>query len=109
MRYEYVLYKPPSLWPDLGNIKMQGLSFRKAVEECTRLRSAIEKRGIPTDLTNELLLIADLAGYSGKEGLERFKKETSIDLVSSDYRNISKITKEVNKFNERFGRKRAVI
>ena len=96
MRYEYVLYKPPSLWPPLGNLNMQGMNFREMLEECGRLRTAVEDRGIPADLADEYFLMIEAAGYSGKKGLEKFKKETSIDLASSDYRNIQKISEKTN-------------
>ncbi len=100
MKYEYVLYKPPSLWPSLGEISIAGLSFKEFLGECGRLRKAAEGKGIPSDLTDEYFLMVGGGGYSGKKGLERFKKDTSIDLVSSDYRNIKKITELTNTYSQ---------
>ena len=97
MKYEYVLYKPPMFWPSLGEISLRDLSFKDAIEECERLRKAVEEKGIPTDLTDELFLMIDASGYFGKEGLMKFKKETSIDLISSSYKNLEKITELTNR------------
>ncbi len=96
MKYEYVLYKPTSLWPPLGELFVMGLNFRQALDECGRMRKAVEDIGVPADLTDELFLMIESSGYKGKEGLSKFKKDTSIDLVSSDYRNIEAITKKTN-------------
>jgi len=105
--YEYVLYKPPSMWPYLGNIRIGDVDFIHWLEECQRQRQAIEKKGIPSDLTDEYFLMIEAGGYSGKEGLERFKKETSVDLISSDYRNIGVITKQVNRLSEELAKSNA--
>lgn len=99
MKYEYVLYKLPSLWPPL-EIKIGGIGFKQALAECERLRKAVEGKGIPSDLTDECFLMIEGAGYSGKRELERFKKETSIDLISSDYRNIERIAEQTNRFSQ---------
>ncbi|MFA5856228.1 MAG: cobalamin-dependent protein [Candidatus Pacearchaeota archaeon] len=104
MSYEYILYKPPTLWPKLGNVKFAGLDFMTFLEECEKLRKAIELKGIPADLTDEYFLMIDSAGYKGKEGLIRFKKDTSIDLVSGDYSNIEKIRESTNRFSEELTR-----
>ena len=96
MKYEYVLYKPPALWPPLGNIKLHNFDFKYILEECGRLRKAVEEQGVPADLTDEYFLMIEGVGYSGKDGLMRFKKETAIDLISSDYPNIERITEQTN-------------
>ncbi len=95
MRYEYVLYKPTSLWP-LLDLRVQGLNFRQWLNECDRLRKAVEDSGVPVDLTDEHFLMIEGAGYTGKSGLMRFKEETAIDLASSDYPNIERITALTN-------------
>jgi len=106
MKYEYVLYKPPSLWPSLGKISLNGMDFRSMLEECGKMRKAVEEElKIPTDLTDEYFLIIESSGYKGKEGIARFKKETSIDLASGDYRNIERMTQEANKYGENLVRR----
>ena len=99
MTYEYVLYKPLSLWPSFGNARVGNLDFQGWLSECERLRREIELRDIPTDLTDEYILMAEAAGYRGKESMKRFKRDTLIDLVSSDYRNIDRITAAVNRLS----------
>ena len=100
MRYEYVLYKPTSLWPSLGGIRMGKLNFRELLKECEKFRKIVESRGIPSDITDELFLMIESSGYRGKKGLMKFKKETSIDLVSSNYKNIERITRKTNDYSK---------
>ncbi len=101
MSCEYVLYKPPSLWPSPGDINMGKLNFREVLEECGRFRKIVEEKGIPTDITDELFLMIGGAGYFGKKGLVKFKKDTSIDLVSSNYKNIERITRKTNDYSKK--------
>lgn len=104
MQYEYVIYKPPKLWPNLGNIKLGNMNFIEYLEECKKMREAVESLGIPTDLTDEFFLMIDALEYKGKSGLKRFKNETSIDLVSSYYPNIERMTIETNKYSKKLAR-----
>jgi len=99
IKYEYVLYKPPSFWPSMGNVSLNGMGFKKGLEECERLRRAVEDLGIPTDISDDCFLVAVGSGYEGKDGLMKFKRETSLDLVSADYQNIKRITEAVNKYS----------
>jgi hypothetical protein len=101
MQYEYVLYKPPSLWPSLGSVKFQGLSFQEFLGECERLRRAVEEIGITTDLTDEYYMMIIGAGYSGEVGIKEFKKITSIDLISSEYSNIKTIAAQTNEYSRK--------
>lgn len=99
MEYEYVLYKPTELWPDL-DVSLDNMNFKEMLKECQRLREEVEKMGIPTDLTDEYFLMMEGAGYKKKDML-KFKEETLIDLVSSDYYNIKRITLKVNQFSKK--------
>jgi radical SAM superfamily enzyme YgiQ (UPF0313 family) len=101
MNYEYVLYKPPSLWPSLGNVKFQGLSFQEFLLECERLRKAVDAMGISTDLTDEYYMMIIGAGYSGEAGIKEFKKATGIDLISSEYSNIKAIAAKTNEYSKK--------
>ncbi|MDD5069895.1 MAG: B12-binding domain-containing radical SAM protein [Candidatus Omnitrophica bacterium] len=109
MKYEYVLYKPPSLWPSLGEIKLCGLSFKEALLACERMRRAVEETGVPSDLTDEFFLMIEGAGYKGKEALLKFKRETAVDLVSSDYRNIERITRLTNEYSLKLAQDNTII
>ncbi len=96
MEYEYVLYKPPSLWPPL-DLRLQGRPFVELLEECSRLRKAAETLGIPTDLSDEHFLLMRAAGYEGRDGAQAFKRETLLDVVSCDYRGLAAIAGRVNR------------
>jgi radical SAM superfamily enzyme YgiQ (UPF0313 family) len=95
MEYEYVLYKPPNLWPKL-NVGLQGQGFVQVLDECLRFRKAIEKMNTPTDLSDEHFLMLRSAGFNGRDGAQRFKKETLLDIVSCDYRQLTEISKKLN-------------
>lgn len=100
MEYEYVVYKPPNMWPKL-NIGLQGQSFVQILNECLRLRKAIEKMDISTDLSDEHFLMLRPAGYLGKEGAKKFKEETVLDIISCDYRRLAEIAEKTNKATRR--------
>jgi tRNA A37 methylthiotransferase MiaB len=95
MEYEYVLYKPPNLWPKL-NIGLQGRNFVQILNECLRFRKSVERMNIPTDLSDEHFLMLRSAGFIGRDGAQRFKKETLLDIVSCDYRQLTEISKKMN-------------
>jgi tRNA A37 methylthiotransferase MiaB len=95
MEYEYVLYKPPSMWPEL-KIGLQGKSFVELLQECSRFRKAAEALGIPTDLSDEHFLMLRAAGYRGREGAQEFKRETLLDIVSCDYRTLRGISTRIH-------------
>ena len=100
MEYEYVLYKPPNMWPKL-NIGLQGQNFVKVLNECLRLRKTIDNMHIATDLSDEHFLMLRSAGYSGQDGAQRFKEETLLDIVSCDYRRLAEISKKINRTTRR--------
>ncbi len=95
MRYEYVLYKPPNLWPKL-DISLDGKGFAEVINECLRFRKTIEKMNIPTDLSDEHFLMLRAAGLKGVAGAQRFRKESLLDIASCDYRQLTGISKEIN-------------
>ena len=95
MEYEYVLYKPPNMWPKL-DISLQGQSLVQLLNECLRLRKAVEKLNIPTDLSDEHFLMLRSAGFNGLDGPRRFKAETLLDIVSCDYQTLTRISRDIN-------------
>ncbi len=103
MEYEYVLYKPPALWPKLS-IGLQGRSFVELLDECGRFRKAVEAMGIPTDISDEHFLMLRAAGYEGREGAEAFKRETLLDIVSCDYRRLTGVSRRINTESRRLAR-----
>ncbi|GAB4255129.1 B12-binding domain-containing radical SAM protein [Deferrisoma sp.] len=103
MEYEYVLYKPPELWPRL-EVGLQGRSFVDLLNECGRFRKAVEAMGIPTDISDEHFLMLRAAGYEGREGAEAFKRETLLDIVSCDYRTLFGVSERINAESRRLAR-----
>ena len=79
MEYEYVVYKPPNMWPKL-NIRLQGKSFVQVLNECFRFRKAVEKMNIPTDLSDEHFLMLRSTGFNDAEGSRRFRRRPSLML-----------------------------
>jgi hypothetical protein len=95
MEYEYVVYKPPNMWPKL-NIALQGQDFTQVLNECLRFRKAVDKMNIPTDLSDEHFLMLRSAGFNGLLGAQKFKEETLLDIVSCDYRRLTEISRKMN-------------
>jgi len=102
MRYEYVLYKPADLWPDIG-ITLENMNFKAIMKECGRLRKAIEQEGIETDVSDEHFLIQVASGYSGQA--DKFKRQSMLDIISGDYRWSEKIEDQLNQFSEQLAKK----
>ncbi len=100
MEYEYVLYKPPSLWPKLP-ISLEGKPFSKILSECNDFRNQVEKELlIPTDISDEHFLMFYAAGLVPPDELTQAKNETMLDIVSCEYsytRKLSRITNEFSK------------
>ncbi len=100
LEYDYVLYKPPSLWPRI-ELRLEGRELTQLLAECQRLREAIESRGIATEVTDEHFLILRAAGFAGREGVEEFKRQALLDIISGDYRWIDGIREAVNQASRR--------
>lgn len=98
--YDYVLYKPPSLWPDI-TMKLEGMSFRQILAECQSLRKSFENRGFITEVTDEHFLMMRAAGYTGKEGARKFKNEALLDILSSNYRWMTQLEEKVNQASKK--------
>jgi B12 binding domain/Radical SAM superfamily len=100
MEYEYVLYKPPHLWPHLG-ISLEGKSFTQILAECSILRKYVENELlIPTDISDEHFLMFYCAGIRDKDAIFKAKNETMLDIVSCNYEATKNISQRVNAFNK---------
>jgi len=95
MEYEYTLYKPIKMWRNI-DISLDNLNGKELLEECSEMRKGFENIGFPTEITDEHFLLLRNAGYEGKEGVKKFKKETLLDLLSCNYNFTNKIYEEVN-------------
>ena len=94
--YDYVLYKPLYLWPEI-DIKLEGMNLKTIFEECSGLRNALEQRGFVTEVTDVQFLMLRNLGFTGKEGVLEFKKRTQHAILSCDYRWINKLQEQVNR------------
>lgn len=99
MKYEYVLYKPPYLWPKLG-ISLDNKPFEVILSECGELRKDVEQAlGIPTDISDEHFLMLYAAGMREKKEIIKAKQETMLDIVSCDYAYTNALAARVNAFS----------
>lgn len=96
MRYEYAMYKPPELWPKL-EISLEGQPMEKIVAETGRLRRKIASLGIPTEIADEYLMMADAIGVVSKEDLMEFKRNSLIDIFSGSVTYTRGIIDRVNR------------
>ncbi|NVM04696.1 MAG: B12-binding domain-containing radical SAM protein [Candidatus Helarchaeota archaeon] len=99
LNYEYVLYKPLNMWKDI-NISLDGIRGKGLLEKCQEMRKGFESLGFPTEITDEHFLLLRNAGYRDKAGVEIFKRETLLDIISCNYDFTNKIYKEFNKVSE---------
>ena len=93
--YDYVLYKPLHLWPEIG-MKLEGMDLKQIFEHCGSLRKELERRGFATEVTDVQFLMLRSAGYTGVEGVTEFKKHTQHSILSCDYRWINNLQERVN-------------
>ncbi|MBU4070214.1 MAG: cobalamin-dependent protein [Nanoarchaeota archaeon] len=103
MSYEYVLYKPPTLWPDL-EFSLNNKKFIILLEECNELRNQIKEISVPTDVSDEHFLMLRAAGFLGEKGVKEFKKESIKDIVSSNYGWTNKICEKVDKYSNKLAK-----
>ncbi len=104
MEYEYVLYKPPHLWPHLG-ISLEGKPFTQILDECSVLRNHAENElSIPTDISDEHFLMFYCAGIRDKDSIFKAKYETMLDIVSCNYNVTKDVSAKVNAFNKELSR-----
>lgn len=105
MEYEYVLYKPPHLWPKL-DISLEGRPFKQLLAECGKFRERVEKElDIPTDISDEHFLMFYAAGIREKEDLKKVKLDTMLDIISCDYAKTRQLSKKINEYSEELVKK----
>ncbi len=81
MRYEYSIYKPAELWPDIG-FTLQGKNVPALLKETGRLRAYAAGIGIPTDISDEYLMMTEAIGLISRLDMMMFKRETLLDIIS---------------------------
>ncbi len=99
MEYEYVLYKPLGMWPELP-FTLKGLDFKQMLTESQSFKNEIENSlEIPTDLSDEHFLMIQCLGPLSRERILNFKKMTLLSIVTSDYSYINEITQNINNYS----------
>ncbi|MFC1479549.1 B12-binding domain-containing radical SAM protein, partial [Planctomycetota bacterium] len=103
MTYEYVMYKPVSLWEEL-ECELEGKKFKELMRECGRMRKGIEELGIETDVSDEHFLMQIASGYESNP--QEFKKESLLDIISGDYEWLEEVGRKVNTYSSRLADER---
>jgi len=95
MKYEYSIYKPMELWDDLG-YSLQGMSSAKLLKETSRLRKEVVKLGIPTDISDEYLMMTEAVGYRSRLDLLQFKSKSLQDIMSGSTKYMAALIEKIN-------------
>lgn len=95
MRYEYSIYKPTELWADLG-YSLQGMDSFALLKEAGKLRKEILSLGIPTDISDEYLMMTEAIGYKTRQDLLKFKSMSLLDIMSGSSGYIKNIAQQIN-------------
>lgn len=94
MTYKAKPLLPSEFWDDLP-FSMNGKDFRTIRGEAARFTRKLERNGILTSVSDDLVLIAKLAGYEGRE--REFRDLTQAAFVCGDADWISEVVAEVNR------------
>ncbi|MDU4961679.1 MAG: radical SAM protein [Sporomusaceae bacterium] len=95
MQYEYSLYKPVELWGKL-EFSLQGRDTAGLIKETGRLRTEVASMGIPTDISDEYLMMTEAIGYTTKTDLLQFKSISLEDIISGSNRHMREIIARIN-------------
>lgn len=95
MQYEYSIYKPVELWGQLG-FSMQGRNLPELMKETGRLRAKIANMGIPTDISDEYLMMTEAIGYTTKMDLLAFKNQSLQDIMAGSNHYMKDIIERIN-------------
>ena len=71
-------------------------SIKELLQQSSDMRIGFEQSGFTTDVTDEHFLLLRNAGYEGVEGVEEFKRETLLDILSCNYDFTNGIYDKVN-------------
>ncbi|MPM80816.1 hypothetical protein SDC9_127866 [bioreactor metagenome] len=100
MRYEYSIYKPTELWKDLG-YSLQGMNSSALLKETGRLRAEVLSMGIPTDISDEYLMMTEAIGCTTRQDLLKFKSRSLQDIMSGSSKYMKNVVREINERSRR--------
>jgi len=95
MKYEYSIYKPVELWEELG-YSLQGMNGAALLKETGRLKQEVMKLGIPTDISDEYLMMTEAIGYTTRLDLLQFKSKSLQDIMSGSTKYMEEIIEKIN-------------
>jgi radical SAM superfamily enzyme YgiQ (UPF0313 family) len=95
MGYEYSIYKPMELWKDMG-FSLAGMNAKEFLKETGKLRAYAASIGIPTDISDEYLMMTEAIGLRSKLDLVQFKQKTLLDIISGSTDYTREITAAIN-------------
>ncbi|WP_371380024.1 radical SAM protein [Sporomusa aerivorans] len=100
MEYEYSIYKPVEFWQDLGS-SLHNMESKAVLKETGKLRAYAAGIGIPTDISDEYLMMTEAIGLRSKLDLVKFKQQTLIDIISGSTDYTREITAAINAASRR--------
>jgi radical SAM superfamily enzyme YgiQ (UPF0313 family) len=81
MTYRLKTYYPQILWKPYPSYRLNGKSFSDTAKESTWMSHALEKHGLATQMTDEVLLMAHLAQMDSQE----FRDKSNTFLAQGNY------------------------
>ena len=94
--FEYTTYLPKEFWRKI-DYKIEGLSFEDILVEVMNLTREFRALGVQTDMTDEQVIFARIAGFDGTKGLTEFYSKTVNDLISCSQKNLKEMYQQFNK------------
>jgi len=98
--FEFSTYLPKQFWK-LLEYKIENMNFEQILKEVKKFTMSVNELGIPTDITDEQVILARGSGFMGYEGLMDFYTKTVHDIVSCSNENLKKIYKYFNKASQK--------
>ncbi|SDM99575.1 Radical SAM superfamily enzyme YgiQ, UPF0313 family [Dendrosporobacter quercicolus] len=100
MSYEYSIFKPVNFWTKL-NFSLHGYDMESLLHESGKFRQAVEGMGIPTNVSDEYLMMLTAIGHGSKTDLLIFKKHSLIDIMSGSSHYIKQIVEKINTYSRK--------
>lgn len=98
MSYEYSLYKPYDFWRSQIEYGLNNLDVLGILRETARLSSAVEQMGIPLNIPDELMMMAQAIGFKAGD-LRDFKTNTMVDVMTGTGDYLRQVTRTINDYS----------
>ena len=100
MSYEYSIYKPVNFWAKL-QISLNGYDMKGLLQESGKFRQTVENLGIPTNISDEYLMMLTAIGHDSKTDLLIFKQQSLIDIMTGSSHYIKQIVEKINNYSRK--------